>query len=664
MLRSTPPRSAGERDAGDRRSRGAHDDDPRLDDARSRQSVKDRARLPDPARRRDRRRRPRREHGPRLRRGRQGAGRRRTERSRPGSSSRWPARRWCRPSAERAARSGAPRSAAPAARWATREEFDGPTCSPRSTPRSTVSSSSAPPSRATRRWSTRSAPASTRCAAASTRASRSSAALAAATAAAEEGARATVPLQARKGRASYLGERSIGHQDPGRDLSRARSCAALAAGGRAGDADERAGPARRAGVARARGRARAGALPSLRAAARRRFPRPTAAPRRSARARALAARGGRARARSPRRLRASGRADEAEIVETGALMAADPLLDAGGRRRGARRAACPAAGGAARRGRRSTPAAIAALPDPVLAARADDVRSLGRRAARHRRRDAPTSRAERGDVHPRRRGPRARRRGRARRPASRASRSPAARSTAHAAIVARSLGIPMVVQAGRRRCSRPAPAAPLVVDGAEGEVVLDAVAGAARRCARGGSRARDARARAGARRQRAARRHRRRPPVRVLVNAAAPPRSRPALAAGAEGVGLIRTELAFLDAPRWPTEAEHARDARARCSPAWPGRTATVRVLDFGGDKIPPFLAGTSRAAGSSCCSAHPGALARAARGDRCGGRRASARAARSCCRWSRGAGATLVAVARARAAARASRAGPVGSAR
>ncbi|MFC9280596.1 dihydroxyacetone kinase subunit DhaL [Streptomyces collinus] len=38
---------------------------------------------------------------------------------------------------------------------------------------------------------------------------------AAARAAAEEGAVATTPLQARKGRASYLGERSIGHQDPG-----------------------------------------------------------------------------------------------------------------------------------------------------------------------------------------------------------------------------------------------------------------------------------------------------------------------------------------------------------------------------------------------------------------------------------------------------------------
>ncbi|WLW57536.1 dihydroxyacetone kinase subunit DhaL [Streptomyces sp. YU58] len=37
----------------------------------------------------------------------------------------------------------------------------------------------------------------------------------AARAAAEEGAVATTPLQARKGRASYLGERSIGHQDPG-----------------------------------------------------------------------------------------------------------------------------------------------------------------------------------------------------------------------------------------------------------------------------------------------------------------------------------------------------------------------------------------------------------------------------------------------------------------
>jgi dihydroxyacetone kinase-like protein len=34
-------------------------------------------------------------------------------------------------------------------------------------------------------------------------------------AAAEEGMKATIPLEARRGRASYLGPRSVGHQDPG-----------------------------------------------------------------------------------------------------------------------------------------------------------------------------------------------------------------------------------------------------------------------------------------------------------------------------------------------------------------------------------------------------------------------------------------------------------------
>jgi dihydroxyacetone kinase-like protein len=40
-------------------------------------------------------------------------------------------------------------------------------------------------------------------------------ALRAAAVAADEGKRGTVPVQAQRGRASYLGERSIGHQDPG-----------------------------------------------------------------------------------------------------------------------------------------------------------------------------------------------------------------------------------------------------------------------------------------------------------------------------------------------------------------------------------------------------------------------------------------------------------------
>jgi phosphoenolpyruvate---glycerone phosphotransferase subunit DhaL len=58
--------------------------------------------------------------------------------------------------------------------------------------------------------------------------------------AAERGALATTPLQARKGRASYLGERSIGHQDPGATSS-ALLIAALAEA--AGEADASGGPA-------------------------------------------------------------------------------------------------------------------------------------------------------------------------------------------------------------------------------------------------------------------------------------------------------------------------------------------------------------------------------------------------------------------------------------
>jgi dihydroxyacetone kinase-like protein len=49
--------------------------------------------------------------------------------------------------------------------------------------------------------------------------------------AAEEGMRATIPLEARKGRASYLGPRSIGHQDPGATSSHLLLSAASAAFG-------------------------------------------------------------------------------------------------------------------------------------------------------------------------------------------------------------------------------------------------------------------------------------------------------------------------------------------------------------------------------------------------------------------------------------------------
>ncbi|RII97327.1 DAK2 domain-containing protein, partial [Clavibacter nebraskensis] len=54
--------------------------------------------------------------------------------------------------------------------------------------------------------------------------------LGAAADAAARGAKATEPLVARKGRASYLGERAIGHRDPGAQSSALllRAAAAMA----------------------------------------------------------------------------------------------------------------------------------------------------------------------------------------------------------------------------------------------------------------------------------------------------------------------------------------------------------------------------------------------------------------------------------------------------
>jgi phosphocarrier protein FPr len=77
--------------------------------------------------------------------------------------------------------------------------------------------------------------------------------------------------------------------------------------------------------------------------------------------------------------------------------------------------------------------------------------------------------------------------------------------------------------------------------------------------------------------------------VMLLCNVATAAETRVGLEAGAEGVGLLRTELPFLEAATWPDEETHLRELRPILSQL-EGRTATVRVLDFGGDKVPPFL--------------------------------------------------------------------------
>jgi phosphoenolpyruvate-protein kinase (PTS system EI component) len=77
----------------------------------------------------------------------------------------------------------------------------------------------------------------------------------------------------------------------------------------------------------------------------------------------------------------------------------------------------------------------------------------------------------------------------------------------------------------------------------------------------------------------------------VLANVASPGELAVGLDSGAEGIGLLRTELAFLDAADWPDEHQHV----AALEPIFAGlgaRPGIVRVLDFGADKAPPFLHG------------------------------------------------------------------------
>ena len=95
--------------------------------------------------------------------------------------------------------------------------------------------------------------------------------------------------------------------------------------------------------------------------------------------------------------------------------------------------------------------------------------------------------------------------------------------------------------------------------------------------------------------------------VTVLCNVASVVETRRGLAAGAAGVGLLRTEIPYTRAADWPTLAQQ----RAQLGPILallPGKPATVRLLDFSGDKVPPFLAGAGP--GLAALLAHPTALA------------------------------------------------------
>ena len=304
------------------------------------------------------------------------------------------------------------------------------------------------------------------------------------------------------------------------------------------------------------------------------------------------------------RLRDAGREQEAAIIEVGALIAADPLL--------AEPAVAAVRGGgdaatAVRQAAEAQAAVIGALANREMAERAGDVRQVGH-AVLDRLSQAAQAPRPAGDFIL------------VRREVSPADLielaeaglvgavSVAGGASSHAAIIARGLGVPMI--AGTDPAVLAAPAGQLaIVDGNKGELIVGPSA-TQRSAAAAGSGAGEQQPRPGGPARTADGRE-----ITVLCNVASAAETRRGLAAGATGVGLLRTEIPYAEALAWPTLAEQ----RSQLTPILSllaGRTATVRLLDFSGDKIPPFLRGgppggpSGGAAGLAALLSHPNALA------------------------------------------------------
>ncbi len=159
--------------------------------------------------------------------------------------------------------------------------------------------------------------------------------------------------------------------------------------------------------------------------------------------------------------------------------------------------------------------------------------------------------------------------------------------TSHAAIIARSRGIPAVsgVQGLLRQVKN---GDDIVVDGRQGQVIVNPDAeslAAYRKLEREFFHLKDQLAE-----------NRDRPaisadgePIELLANVNNVSDVEAAKAMGATGVGLYRTEYLFLDHATVPDEDEQIENYRAiiRSSPGWP---IVIRTLDIGGDKTVPYL--------------------------------------------------------------------------
>ncbi|CAH0439688.1 phosphoenolpyruvate--protein phosphotransferase [Ralstonia pseudosolanacearum] len=159
--------------------------------------------------------------------------------------------------------------------------------------------------------------------------------------------------------------------------------------------------------------------------------------------------------------------------------------------------------------------------------------------------------------------------------------------TSHTAILTRTLGIPAVVAAGPAVLDV-ASGTQAIVDGSGGQLYLDpdaaAIAGAEAWLREDAARAQREQAERGL-----PARTRDGHAVEIAANVNLPAQAIEAITLGAEGVGLMRTEFLFLERDHAPDEdAQH--EVYAAMLAALGGRPLIVRTLDIGGDKQVPYL--------------------------------------------------------------------------
>lgn len=159
--------------------------------------------------------------------------------------------------------------------------------------------------------------------------------------------------------------------------------------------------------------------------------------------------------------------------------------------------------------------------------------------------------------------------------------------TSHAAVLARAFGIPAVVALGPAILSV-APGTTLAVDGEAGLVVVAPAAEERERLLqreqrRYALRQAEERARHAPAQTPDGRR------VEVAANASSLEDARAAVAAGAQGIGLLRTEFLFLDRDAPPSEDEQHVAYRAIAEAVEP-HPVVIRTLDVGGDKTVRYI--------------------------------------------------------------------------